>query len=184
MRWVAFLRAVNVGGRQVSMPLVRSLLTDEGFDDVGTYIASGNVFVTTRARMQRTELESNIEQILARQFDFAVPTMARTLDELDEVLSSSGFPSAKPEGDLRRLVLFAKDAVSIPRLPYELPKAAGTIVGTTERDLFVEMHVGDRVPNPASVVEKDLGAVVTGRFGHTLHKIVAAARTEGAAGKS
>jgi uncharacterized protein (DUF1697 family) len=176
MRWIAFLRAVNVGGRQVSMPLVRSLLTDAGFDEVGTYIASGNVFVTTRAHTERTELASSIEQILAQQFGFAVPTMARTVDEVVDVLAASGFSPDKPEGDVRHLVLFAKGAITIPRVPYELPKAAGTIVGTTERDLFVQMHVADRVPNPASIVERELGAVVTGRFGHTLHKIVAAAQ--------
>lgn len=176
MRWIAFLRAVNVGGRQVSMPLVRSLLKDAGFEQVGTYIASGNVFVTTSAGMQRTELESAIEQILNRQFGFAVPTMARTLEEISVVLAASGFPADKPDGDLRRLVLFAKDTVTVPSLPYELPKAAGTVVGATERDLFVEMLVGDRVPNPAAIVEKELGAIVTGRFGHTLHKIAAAAQ--------
>jgi uncharacterized protein (DUF1697 family) len=178
MRWIAFLRAVNVGGRQVSMPLVRSLLTDAGFDQVGTYIASGNVFVTTSAGTQRTELESTIERLLGEQFGFAVPTMARTSVELSAAIAASGFPADKPEGDLRRLVLFAKDAVTVSSLPHELPKAAGTIVGTTERDLFVEMLVGDRVPNPAAIVERELGTVVTGRFGHTLHKIAAAAQTQ------
>jgi uncharacterized protein (DUF1697 family) len=158
------------------MPLVRSLLTDAGYDDVGTYIASGNVFVTTRARVQRTELESSIEQILAQQFGFAVPTMARTVEEVVDAVAASGFSADKPEGDVRYLVLFAKDAVSVPKVPCELPKVAGTIVGTTERDLFVQMRVGERVPNPAAIVEKELGVVVTGRFGHTLHKIVAAAQ--------
>lgn len=175
MRWIAFLRAVNVGGRQVSMPLVRSLLADAGYDDVATYIASGNVFVTSGDKQEREGLEATIQARLGEQFGFAVPTMARTIHEVSLALTASGFPSTQPEGDLRRLILFAKQPVELPPLPYVLPKSAGTIVGATERDLFVEMKVGDRVPNPASVVEKDLGAVVTGRFGHTLHKIVAAA---------
>lgn len=175
MRWIAFLRAVNVGGRTVSMPLVRDLLDGEGFTDVGTYIASGNVFVTTSARQSQEALEATIERVLRAQFGFDVPTMARPVDDVVAALKASGFPATAPEGDLRRLILFAKDDLTPPSIPWELPKSAGTVLGARPRELFVQMTVGARVPNPAAAVEKELGAVVTGRFGHTLHKIVAAA---------
>ena len=46
MRWVVLLRAVNLGSRnKVPMSKLRSLLEEEGYGDVRTYIASGNVLL-------------------------------------------------------------------------------------------------------------------------------------------
>ncbi len=42
-RYVAFLRAVNVGGRTVKMDLLRELFAQLQFKNIETFIASGNV---------------------------------------------------------------------------------------------------------------------------------------------
>ncbi len=42
-RYVAFLRAINVGGRTVAMRELTRIFERLGFSDVGTFIASGNV---------------------------------------------------------------------------------------------------------------------------------------------
>ena len=49
-RCVAFLRAVNVGGRTVKMEALRAAFEALGFEPVQTFIASGNVIFETRAR--------------------------------------------------------------------------------------------------------------------------------------
>ena len=50
-RYVAFLRAVNVGrGRKVEMARLRKLLTEAGYGNVSTYIQSGNVFFDSSSR--------------------------------------------------------------------------------------------------------------------------------------
>jgi uncharacterized protein (DUF1697 family) len=43
MRYVAFLRAINTGNRRLKMDLLRAVFVEAGFENVGTYIASGNV---------------------------------------------------------------------------------------------------------------------------------------------
>ena len=48
--YVAFLRAVNVGGRFVKMAGLRTALEDAWFTDVATHIQSGNVFVRSGRR--------------------------------------------------------------------------------------------------------------------------------------
>jgi uncharacterized protein (DUF1697 family) len=48
-RYVAFLRGVNVGGVNLKMADVAAALTDAGFTDVTTVLASGNVLVTSGA---------------------------------------------------------------------------------------------------------------------------------------
>ena len=49
-RCIAFLRAVNVGGRLVKMDALRSAFEALDLADVSTFIASGNVLFETRAR--------------------------------------------------------------------------------------------------------------------------------------
>ena len=48
--YIAFLRAVNVGGLFVKMDSLREALGDAGFSDVQTHIQSGNVFVRSARR--------------------------------------------------------------------------------------------------------------------------------------
>ena len=45
-RMVALLRAVNVGGRKLPMAELRALCAELGWEDVATYIQSGNVVFT------------------------------------------------------------------------------------------------------------------------------------------
>ena len=53
MRYIAFLRAINVGGRVVKMELLKRLFEELPFTDVETFIASGNVIFTSAARSGR-----------------------------------------------------------------------------------------------------------------------------------
>ena len=65
-RYVAFLRAINVGGHTVKMDALRAHLAALGFADVQTFIASGNVLFT--APGDPAALEAQIEAHLAATF--------------------------------------------------------------------------------------------------------------------
>ena len=62
-RYVAFLRAINVGGRRVKMHHLRELFESLGFSNVETFIASGNVIFDSPAEDTR-KLEQRIEDHL------------------------------------------------------------------------------------------------------------------------
>ena len=66
------------------MPELRALLTDAGFEDVRTYVQSGNVVLTARPRPTRSRREA--EKLIAERFGFDVDVIARTADELAEVV--------------------------------------------------------------------------------------------------
>ena len=72
-RYIAFLRAINVGGHTVTMDRLRALFTSLGFTRVETFIASGNVIFDTPSRSP-TKLESNIEQHLQLALGYEVRT--------------------------------------------------------------------------------------------------------------
>ena len=83
MRFVAFLRAVNVGGRTVKMERLKACFETLALDNVSTFIASGNVIFDARRAAPR--LEQALEAQLERDFGFGVTTMIRSIEELRDV---------------------------------------------------------------------------------------------------
>jgi uncharacterized protein (DUF1697 family) len=90
-RYVAFLRAVNVGGRVVKMDALRGHFEAAGFTGVETFIASGNVIFDTRAKAGPA-LEAKIESLLNTALGYEVPTFVRSLDEVLIAAGRNLFP--------------------------------------------------------------------------------------------
>jgi uncharacterized protein (DUF1697 family) len=89
VRYVAFLRAVNVGGRRVSMDRLRGIFEELGFEQVSTYIASGNVVFEGSGRA--AELERAIEAELEQTLGFEVTTFLRRANEVRHAASEKPF---------------------------------------------------------------------------------------------
>jgi uncharacterized protein (DUF1697 family) len=96
-RYVALLRAINVGGHVVKMEKLRTLFEELGFSDVETVIASGNVLFSSSARSVAT-LEEKIERHLATALGYAVTTFIRTPDEMARVTEFEPFPGQYRDG--------------------------------------------------------------------------------------
>lgn len=102
MKHVALLRAINVGGRRVKMDRLRTVF-EQYFDDVATFIASGNViFRADPAAVAdadgRSALEAKIEKALHAELGYDVATFIRTMAELDGVLRHADALAAGDEG--------------------------------------------------------------------------------------
>ena len=80
-RYIAFLRAINVGGHTVKMEALRELFSTLGFSNVETFIASGNVIFETKAAPDRV-LENKIEKLLESALGYGVGTFVRTDEEV------------------------------------------------------------------------------------------------------
>ena len=80
-RYIAFLRAINVGGHTVKMETLRELLSTLGLKNVETFIASGNVIFESKAAPDRV-LESKIEKLLESALGYAVGTFVRSDEEV------------------------------------------------------------------------------------------------------
>ena len=92
-RYVAFLRAVNVGGRLVKMDRLRSLFASMGCGGVETFIASGNVIF--ESDHDAKSLEQRISDSLRKALGFDVGTMVRTTAEVDRIARHSPFPDTE-----------------------------------------------------------------------------------------
>ena len=95
-RYVAFLRAINVGGRIVKMDTLKRECDALGFTDVETFIASGNVLFSSRAK-DVSGLEKKIERRLKGTLGYAVETFIRTCDEVGAVAKYTPFPPAQSQ---------------------------------------------------------------------------------------
>ena len=93
-RHVALLRGINVGGHRVSMNELRALFEAQGFTNVETFIASGNVIFDVSPTIAASTLETRIEKSLGEALGYAVPTFLRTPAELAAAASHTPF-SAK-----------------------------------------------------------------------------------------
>ena len=92
-RYIAFLRAINVGGHTVKMDTLRQLFESLGFSGVETFIASGNVVFETTTRDART-LEKKIEHQLQEALGYEVATFIRTDAELADIANYKPFRQA------------------------------------------------------------------------------------------
>jgi len=89
-QYIAFLRGINVGSHRVRMDRLKELFEDLGFDDVWTFIASGNVIF--RAKSTKPEaLTKKIEKHLKAALGYDVPTILRTPTELSGIVSVEPF---------------------------------------------------------------------------------------------
>ena len=94
-RYIAFLRAINVGGRTVKMDRLRTLFAALGFDEVETFIASGNVIFDSASRAPRA-LEQRIEEQLRQALGYEVATFLRSAPELAAVAAYQPFGASEP----------------------------------------------------------------------------------------
>jgi len=90
IKHIAFLRAINVGGRVVKMDVLRKLFESLGYSNVETFIASGNVVFETSSR-NRKALEKAIEKKLHEKLAYEVHTFVRTRGEVAAVAKYEPF---------------------------------------------------------------------------------------------
>jgi uncharacterized protein (DUF1697 family) len=92
-KYVALLRAVNVGGNgKLPMSELKAMCVDAGFAKVQTYIASGNVLFESQA--SPNEVKSDLAARLHAFARTPVGVVLRTATEMAEVLKENPFPDA------------------------------------------------------------------------------------------
>lgn len=174
-RYIAFLRAINVGGHNtVKMDFLRHLFESLGFSKVETFIASGNVVFETPSKNTQA-LEREIEQGLHKALGYAVATFIRTDTELATIAKHKPFSQSDLDGAAALNIAFLADGLD--------DKSSQKLMALrTEIDDF---HVhgreiywlcrtrqsGSKISN--AVLEKTLGRKSTLRGANTIKKMAA-----------
>lgn len=109
-RFIAFLRAINVGGHTVKMDHLRQLFEASGFSGVETFIASGNVVFESHSTDTRS-LEKIIESLLREALGYEVATFIRTESELADIANYKPFTQSELVTAAALNVAFLSDAL-------------------------------------------------------------------------
>lgn len=127
-RYVALLRGINVGGNNlIKMPELQTAFETSGFEEVGTYIQSGNV-IFTAPTSRAADLTGRIEEMLVSTFDLPISVVLRSRGQMRRIVHGApdGYGS---EPDLYRYdVVFLKP----PLQPKTAMRSVSTKPGVDE----------------------------------------------------
>lgn len=91
-RQVAFLRAINVGGRRASRDQLIGCLESHGFDNVTTFRASGNL-IFDADRESPTALTKRLDEALTQSLGYEVRSFLRTEPQVRAIAAFDPFPT-------------------------------------------------------------------------------------------
>lgn len=91
MKYVAFLRGINVGGKnKIKMETLREVCSAIGFENVKTYINSGNIIFET-SKSDNQKLAEKIEKAIEKEFGLKIKTIVRSTAEIKNIVENNPF---------------------------------------------------------------------------------------------
>ena len=173
-RYLVMPRGINVGRRnRVPMAGLRSKLVGEGYSDVVTVLASGNVIVSTESA-RPDEVAGAMQRLLSNEFGVDVPCVVRTVNQVRGVLERNPLQEVVSDPS-RYLVNFLSEEpdpeVVGALLEEDHSPEAITIEGA---EAYVWTPDGIKAMTLShAYLERRLGVVATARNWNTMTRIVA-----------
>ena len=180
MRYVAFLRGINVGGRKpLKMADLRAAFEAMGFQNVKTVLASGNVVFETLPGADlpdnALDLAAHIEQRLQQVFGYPIAVALRTVADLQRLVDSDPFKGVAITPDTRLYVTFLADpAKSRSDFTYDAPEGDLRIVRVAPGEVcsVLTLSPARGTTKLMALLEKEFGGGVTTRNWNTVGKVL------------
>src|SRR5687768_3454552 len=110
-RYVALLRGINVGGKNlIKMTDLKACFEDLGFQDVRTYIQSGNVLFS--ATGSNAKLTKQVETALSKTFNYQSRVVVRSLKQMKDIVTNAPKGFGSDPATYRYDVLFLKEPLT------------------------------------------------------------------------
>jgi uncharacterized protein (DUF1697 family) len=177
-RFVVLLRGINIGSRnRIAMPALRELLEEAGFEDVRTYLQSGNVVLSSGASAEK--VARKCERLIADRFGLDIDVVVRTRAQLAKIVKRN--PLAKVAVEPKRhqvSFLAAKPAAEAVRTARAAAVEPEQVV-FDGREIYAWHPAGvARSKLWAFLAGPGLGVVATARNWTTVTKLLALADEE------
>src|SRR3990172_6205559 len=160
IKYIAFLRGINVGGRKiVKMEELKKAFESLGLKNAKTFLASGNVLFDA----QKTDLLSlgkRIEEGLKKKFGLEVNVILRTVREIQELADSNPFIKITVTPQTRLYVTFLSERPKAGiRIPYETPEKDFKIVHVSDFEVCSVLTLSPNrgTVDAMSILEKTFG---------------------------
>ena len=177
-RLVVLLRGINIGPQnRISMPELREALEDAGYDDVRTYLQSGNVVLTNTGAANK--VARDCERLIADRFGLEIAVVTRTRNELAMVVERN--PLERVAKDPKRYQVSFLEAKPAARVVRELEEVAvgDEKIVAVGREIY-SWHPGGVARSKlwARLARKNLGTTATARNWTTVTKLLELADTD------
>lgn len=174
-RQIALLRGINVGKhRRVGMADLRELLTGLGYEDVQTYLQSGNVLLTSDRPAEKVQRE--LEQQIEAKLGVDPLVIVRTRDELADVIARDPFGDVADDPKRYQVTFLSAepDPERVGKLDeFDIAPERFVVSG---REIYAWHPDGlQRSRLAPALTDKRLGVTATARNWNTVTKLLALA---------
>jgi uncharacterized protein (DUF1697 family) len=152
-KYAAFLRGVNVGGVNLKMAEVATALTDAGFENVRTILASGNILLESSAGV--AAVRKRAEAALRERFGYDAWVLAYDIDTVRAIVE--GYPFEREVDGYQSYVTFVTDKAVLDELaeagsgagPDEkIGRGAGVIYWQVPKGATLDSTIGKTMGKP------------------------------------
>lgn len=171
--YLALLRGINVSGQKlIKMEDLRARLSSAGFENVATYIQSGNIVFDSTT--PKPKLAGKIQSVLQSSYGFSAEVIVIDKTDLRSIVAASPFNPEPETGKKKKYVTFLSEVPSAEALKVW----NGTDISpdnAIHKDKALYLTYADSAANTKldnKLIEKKLGVVATTRNWNTTLKLL------------
>ena len=172
MRYIALLRGINVGGNSmIKMAELKAVFEECGFENVTTYINSGNLAFDSR-KIGEKKITDKIETLIDKALGKQIPVMIREQPHVQNIIDGNPF-AGQFEDHKEMHVLFMKDEMPIEKQDQLLANQTNNerfLIAGREIYCHLKLGVADSLLGKG-FIEKKLKVSVTARNWRTVQKL-------------
>jgi uncharacterized protein (DUF1697 family) len=174
VKYLALLRGINVSGHNmIKMDALKKMLENMGFQNVETYIQSGNVFLESEEE-NAASIGFKIKQEIAKVFGYDVPVIMISKSNLELCFKNNPFLKEK-DCDIKKLYVayISKEltAEAINDLKISNIKPDEAVIDSNR--IYIKYAIGAGKTNlDQKYIEKKLNVVATIRNWNTVTKLL------------
>jgi uncharacterized protein (DUF1697 family) len=165
------LRGINVAGHNmIKMEELRLMCNDIGFDNVKTYLQSGNIIFQNPTIDNSTNLSIRIHESIQHKFGFNVPVIVRSSKEMERIIANNPFLKQKGIDPTKLHVTFLSQIPEkdLMKKLEKLPTTNADCYQAASQELYLYCPNGyGRTKLSNTAVEKTLSVIATTRNWNT-----------------
>ncbi|MCW3787274.1 DUF1697 domain-containing protein [Plebeiibacterium sediminum] len=174
IKYISILRGINVGGKKViKMDALRKMYENLGFQNVTTYIQSGNV-IFKGDDTEITQITEKISLQIEKDFGFGVPVIVFTIEDLKEMINQNPFVNDSNKDISHLHVTFLSSEInSANKNGIKGKKQDGEEVCISEKAIYLYCPKGySKTKLTNTFIENTLGVTATTRNWKTTTKLL------------